>query len=66
MHKYIIYLVDECWNDPVAEMTFNRLTRAYNFAGGSGIAQAKASMSSIRLPKLSEEDPEKTYEECVS
>jgi hypothetical protein len=46
---------NEEWDGAVGEMLLTRLTRAYYVAGGFSIAQAGASMASIKLPKLDEE-----------
>jgi hypothetical protein len=56
---------NEEWDGAVGEMLLTRLTRAYYVAGGFSIAQAGASMASIKLPKLDEEQWVAVWKECV-
>jgi hypothetical protein len=63
MRNFTVCLITEEAIGPVAEMLLTRLARAYYFAGGFSIGQAGASMSSLRLAKLSQVDREKVWEE---
>lgn len=63
MRNFTVCLITEEAIGPVAEMLLARLARAYYFAGGFSIGQAGASMSSLRLAKLSQVDREKVWEE---
>ncbi|RYN43325.1 hypothetical protein AA0113_g11599 [Alternaria arborescens] len=62
MRNFTVCLITEEAIGPVAEMLLARLARAYYFAGGFSIGQAGASMSSLRLAKLSQVDREKVWE----
>jgi hypothetical protein len=65
MHNYTVCLINEEWDGAIGEMLLTRLARAYYFVGGFSIAQAGASMASIKLPKLDEEQREAIWKECV-
>lgn len=62
MHNFTVCLITEEVVGPIAEMLLTRLARAYYFAGGFSIGQAGASMTSLRLAKLSQVDREKVWE----
>ncbi|CAN9206276.1 unnamed protein product [Alternaria alternata] len=62
MHNFTVCLITEKAIGPVTEMLLTRLARAYYFAGGFSIGQAGASMSSLRLAKLSQVEREKVWE----
>ena len=62
---FTVCLISEEWDGPVAEMLITRLARAYYFAGGFSIAQAGASMASIKRRDLTDEQRKAYWDENI-
>jgi hypothetical protein len=66
MHNYTICLISEEAAGPVAEMLLTRLAHAYYFAGaGFSIGQAGASMKSIKMSTLTQQQKENKWAENI-
>ncbi|KAH6867105.1 hypothetical protein BKA58DRAFT_442096 [Alternaria rosae] len=62
---FTVCLISEEWDGPVAEMLITRLARAYYLAGGFSIAQAGASMASIKMRDLTDEKRKAYWDENI-